>query len=223
MPIEKLAELHSTSWLPQKQGRLDPDAWNEAVVHAEEMLFTERLHPTDAAFKLRKTFSISAEEARDVVFAVLEEEAEPITMFSPMVQRKIEEKEPPPVFGNMVYFDRDGDQHRVDEFLCHLEQARTLVAIDGDIELFCLVSQYDGEDAVAEVVHHLASLGEANGNYEDVVAAVQKRVFAMEAVVPEDFMAGPDFSVNLLRGMEQIITADLSTDIFDGANDRPPF
>jgi len=196
--------------------KADVDTWNEATNHAEELLFSKQQDPSQVIARLVKLFFMEARTARQVVDAVLGGQATTQTVFNPSIRRNHIEAELKPTEGYWSYVDRDGDQYPVAAFLCHRSQVRTLVAVKGDAGLICVVCDQVGEDAVAPVIHYLAAMVNESDTdaYDQTIQAIAERVVAVEMVEPEHFIQGPEFSANFMRGLEQIITAELSHDLF---------
>lgn len=217
MPIRKLTE--SQAWIDEplvsKTEGLESDVWSDATRIASRLLFIDKVDPKEAERRIVNQFRTSKEEAQAVIKATLEAEAEPITIWNPTVRGKIAKS------NTNMQLVRAG---LINEIHCTTDQGLTVTAAKNEYgETYTIMSAYQPDEAVAELTPYF---NEVLGNDYDVV------VFSANDLYKgfEEWLAGVGqyyssmgFSHNLLRGVADEITPELSTDLFDEGNNRRPF
>ncbi len=217
MPIRKLNETQD--WievtLPGKTNGLEPDVWSDATRVASRLLFTEKLNKQDVERRITIQFKTSKKEAHAVIEAVLEAEAEPITIWKPTLRAKT------------INSDTNMQLIRVgliNELHCDTLQGKTITAAKNAYgESYTILSTFGCEEAVAQLSPYFdEALGE---EYEVAVFTIDDGYHGLPEWLAgvSQYFSSMGFSHNVLRGAADEDTPELSTNLFDGANNRRPF
>ena len=217
MSIRKLTE--SQDWIDEplisKTNGLESDVWNDATRIASKLLFTEKVTQPEAEHQIAIQFRTSRKEAQAVIKAVMEAEADPITIWNPIVRGKTVKSD------TNMRLVRAG---LINEIHCTTDQGLTVTAAKNEYgEVYTIMSAYQPDEVVAELTPYF---NEVLG--DDYVVAVFSVTDGYHGL--DEWLAGVGqyyssmrFSHNLLRGVAEETTPELSTDLFDGSNNRRPF
>lgn len=217
MPIRKLTETQDwiDASLPGKTNGLEPDVWSDATKVASKLLFIEKINRLGVERRIASQFRTSRKEAQAVVDAVIEAEAEPITIFEPTLRAKTINSD-----ANMRLI-RAG---LINEVHCLTQQGKTVTAAKNAYgESYTILSAFESDETVAELASYFdEALGEEYNVAVFTVADGYKGLEEWLMGVGQHY-SSMGFSHNVLRGVADEETPNLSVNLFDGANDRRPF
>ncbi len=217
MPIRKITDTQDwiDASLPGKTEGLEPDVWSDATRIASRLLFIDKVAPREAERQIANQFRTSRKEAQRVINAVMEAEADPITIWSPAVRSKTIHSD------TSMRLIRAG---LINEIHGEAHQVKTVTAAKNEYgETYTILSVFEVDEAVAELTPYF---NEVLGNdYEVAVFTVADGYHGLEEWLAGvgQYYSSMGFSHNLLRGVAEEITPELSTDLFDRSNNRRPF
>ena len=219
MPIRKLNSTDDHDWinssLQGKTNDLDPDVWADATRVASKLLFTEKLTRIKASHSIANQFKTSLQEAQAVINAVIKNEAEQITLFEPTIRAKAIHSET-----NMQVIRAQ----LVNEVQCETQSGKTITAArNAQGESYSILSEYEADEAVAALSDIFDE--ELGDEYEIIVFIPDDGYEGLGewlSGVNQNF-ARMGFSHNVLRGVSEEQTPELSINLFDGENNRRPF